>query len=154
MKKLLLAILCTAGFLGLKAQNSLYNKLTEMINEKGIATNNKLIGVTVWSINNKEERNNNLAFDKAMRVYEFAKLKGGEKGLVMVSVCRNGWNGETTIVFNKDGNTKLIPLDNTNAIEPELLPTSNLLFDCQGNMLYNNLKADEVFTAIHKLITR
>ncbi|HWY13211.1 MAG TPA: hypothetical protein VN026_17875 [Bacteroidia bacterium] len=148
------------GTLFTKAQTSLYNKLSSFLNThtKEVLIDQRLIAINVWTSGNKNSRDLNADFEKAYKVYEFAKLKGGNKGIIVLNIDldNNSVNGDITL--KKDGISKIItiPSDNIEILNELKGKTSgyNIVFDSNGNMVYENLAAGTVYESIHKLITR
>lgn len=155
MKKTISILLIAFASLSAAAQDQLYKQLVQLIQENNpqVKTDNKLIAVNFWSIKDLNSREANKAFNKAVNVYEVARLKGGLKGLIAIAVCTDGDEAESVIVLNKDGNTRLIPLKNTN-FHTDLLKPGNWVFDSQGVAVYSNLQTTTIFNAINQLITR
>ena len=135
----------------LNAQSDVYLKLKNAIKENHPEINleNKLIAVNVWSANNPESREVNKQLNRVYTIYEFAKLKGGLKGLVCVTINKDG--DAASIILNKDGATKLIQL---NTFEISSASNSNFIFDDKGNEVYKNISSDKIFESVNKLITR
>ncbi|MDO9000039.1 MAG: hypothetical protein Q7W45_09765 [Bacteroidota bacterium] len=150
MKKLSLIFLFSIFAMFLNAQSDVYLKVKKAIQENypEISLENKLIAINNWSSNNQESREANKEFNRIYKIYEFAKLKGGLKGLVCVSINNEG--DAASIILNKDGASKLLQL---NKIEIST-PNSNVVFDDKGNEVYKNISSDKIFESINKLITR
>jgi hypothetical protein len=83
------------------------------------------------------------------KIYEFAKLKGGLKGLVCVIINKEG--DAASIILNKDGATKLIQLNN---LDVPSNTVSNFVFDENGKEVYKNIPSGKIFESINQLITR
>lgn len=148
------------GALFSKAQTSLYNKLNSFLTNqtKEVLVNQRLIAINVWSASDKNSRDLNVEFDKAYKAFDFAKLKGGNKGIIVLSINldKNAVNGD--IILTKDGITKLIkiPADNVEILKEIKDNTAgyNIVFDSNGKMVYENLAPASVFKSIQQLITR
>jgi len=151
MKKLTFIFLFIAFNTFLNAQSDIFLKLKKAIaeNHPEISLENKLIAVNIWSANNQESREANKQFNKTYKIYEFAKLKGGLKGLVCVTINKDGETA--SIILNNDGVTKLIQI---NALDITSNTSSNVLFDDQGKEIYKNIPSGKIFESINKLITR
>ena len=151
MRQITFIVLFTAFSAFLNAQSDAFLKLKNSIKESHPEINleNKLIAVNVWSANDQESREANKQFNRVYSIYEFAKLKGGLKGLVCITVNKDG--DATSIILNKDGATKLIQV---NAVEISSNTNSNFVFDDKGNEVYKNISSDKIFESINKLITR
>ena len=151
MRKLIPIILFFAFTSVLNAQSDLFLKVKQALKETHpeISTENRLIAVNIWSSNNQESREANKQFNNNYKIYEFAKLKGGLKGLICVAINKEGES--SSIILNKDGATKLIQLNDVKIADSNI---SNIVFDEQGNEVYKNLVPDKIFESINKLITR
>lgn len=143
----------------LSAQSDLYTKLNSFVsNQTKEKLENRLIAVNVWSVNDKDSRDMNVEFEQAYKTFEYAKLKGGNKGIIVLNVNLDNDVVNADITLQKDGITKLIKVSNTNteiinAIKGKS-PGYNIVFDNAGNLVYENLQKGTVFTNIQKLITR
>ncbi len=157
MNKLLLTISVMVCAIQLNAQAGLYFKLKTLIGQSHpeINLNQKLVAVNVWSVNDQESREVNKGFEKACDVYQAARLKGGLKGLVVVTVNKENLLSEAVITLTKDGIVKSIPfkLEELSA-ELSAYPVKNAVFDTNGNEVYKDLPSSAVFNSIHQLITR
>ncbi len=152
MRKLIPIVLFMAFSTLLNAQSNLFLKVKQAIKEKHpeISVDNKLIAVNIWSANNQESREANKQFNNNYKIYEFAKLKGGLKGIICVAINTEGES--SSIILNKDGASKLIQLNGIDVSNSNAM--SNVVFDDQGNEIYKNLPPDKIFESINKLITR
>ncbi len=153
-------VIFVLGTLFSKAQTNLYNKLSLYLSSqtKEVLIDQRLIAINVWSSNDKNSRDLNADFEKAYRVYEFAKLKGGNKGIIVLNIDLNNNSVNGDITLKKDGISKIIAISSDNAeILNELKGKTsgyNIVFDSNGNKVYENLAASTVYESIHKLITR
>lgn len=141
------------------AQSNLFVKLTAAIAlQTGKQPDNKLIAVNVWSAENRSSRNLNAEFDKAAKVYEYAKLKGGLYGIIGVSFSLDQDQVNVDVTLKKDGITKLISFSVKDAGLAQILGSKpagyNIVFDRDGAVVYEDLKEGTVFSSINQLITR
>lgn len=152
MKKINLILLFVAFNYFLNAQSDLFLQIKKIVKENypEINLENKLISVNFWSVSDLESRESNKEFNKAYSTYEYAKLKGGLKGLVCVSV--NNESEAALTIMNKDGASKLISLSNTKITNPN--NASNIVFDSNGNKVYENISSAKIVESFNKLITR
>jgi len=147
------------GGLFTEAQTSLYNKLNSFLStQTKQKVSQRLIAINVWSVNDKSSRDLNKEFDGVYTIYQNAKLKGGNKGIIVMNINFDGDAVSSDIALNKDGISKIIkvPFDNSEIIK-ELngkLPGYNIVFDENGNLVYENLKCGSVLNEVQKLITR
>jgi hypothetical protein len=151
MKKLITLLFFTF-IVKVNAQTDLYFKLKSQLKSEHpeISLENKLIAVSFWSPDNSETREANKEFNKAYKMYEFAKLKGGFKGIVCLAVNKTGENA--SIILNKDGVNKVITLNGIDIKSYSNL--TNVVFDSQGNEVLKNIAHEQIFESIHNLITR
>ena len=140
----------------LSAQSNLNFEVKNLIYSNYPNTNieNTLLAINFWSVSDSKSRDLNKAFEKVANTYEFAHLKGGLKGIVVLLVNKDNLSSLANISLSKDGikksiNLKLADLKQHNSDLP-----SNIIFDSNGKIIYNNLEAINVFEKINQLITR
>lgn len=151
MKKNLLIVLVFMSTV-VVSQEAFYQKIKESITQQypTLKLENKLIVINTWAESDIDSRKMNAGVDKAYATYEYAKLKGGTKGMIGVIVCRDQ-NNNIGIALNRDKIGKAISLKN---ISPEdLAGFSNVIFDSKGEIVKKNIAGD-IFEEIHTLITR
>lgn len=156
MKKLLLLLVLSSFSILTKAQVNLYFKVRDLvqITHPEINLDGKLISVNIWSVDNQESREANKGFDKAYKVYESAKLKGGLKGLVSIAVNVDNLSSVATISYRKDNVTKLISCKLEDLDDFKSAGFSNVVYDSKGFIVFKDLKSADVFQSINSLITR
>lgn len=156
MKKTLLTLSFTAIGLLMNAQINLYEKLKKMIVETHpeIKLENRLIAFNTWSVDNSESREANKSFEKVCSVYEFARLKGGSKGIIVVAINKDNLSSTANITYTKDGISKLISVKLEDLAGGETITDSNGVFDSSGNEIYRNLSSENIYSSINHLITR
>ncbi len=150
MKKHVLFLFLLVSFLG-KAQVNLFKQIKEAIaleNPK-INFDEKLLALNVWQASDSESREANKEFDRMYKIYEFAKLKGGLKGVVVAQL--NISDETASIILNKDGIVKLIPIKMDIG---ELKSRKNVVFNSNGDLVYENLQSQTIFKSFLNLITR
>lgn len=155
MMKKLATIVLLVFMVKANAQLSLFVKIKNQltIEHPEISLENKLITLNIWTSADKNSRDANKMFNKVFNAYEFAKLKGGVKGIIGVTI--NKLNETATIILTKDGVNKLIQISNVSLINDiATTTTTNIVFDSEGNEVYKNLASDKIFESINKLITR
>lgn len=158
MKGLYISIF-VLGTLICSAQTNLYNKLNSFLtNQTKEVAANRLIAVHVWSANDKNSRDINTEFEKAYNVFEYAKLKGGNKGIIVLNVNLDKDAVNANIIAKKDGVTKTITIPGDNSDILKALKDKpagyNIVFDSNGNMVYENLATGNIYNSIQQLITR
>lgn len=146
------------GFVA-QSQNDLYAKLLSFIsNQTKEKTENRLLAIHVWSVNDQASRKVNAELDHVYHTFEYAKLKGGNNGIIVMDVNFENDVVNTDITLQKDGVTKIIHIPSNNSdIVTELKEKKtgyNVVFDSKGNIIYENLTEGAVFSNIQKLITR
>lgn len=150
MKKHVLFLFLLVSLFG-NAQVNLFKQIKDAITLENPKINfdDKLVALNVWQANDIESREANKEFDKMYKIYEFAKLKGGIKGVVIAQL--NVTDETASIILNKDGVVKLIPIkmDVT-----ELKNRKNLVFSSNGDLVYENLQSQNIFKSFLNLITR
>jgi hypothetical protein len=151
MKRILIlfSILVSQGFY---SQTDLFKSLKEriMVEHPEIKQENKLIVVNVWSAGNAASREASRQLDKASVAYEWAKLKGGPKGMTGIVICADDDETMEKVVMDKDKLKKAISIKKDGL---DLKGISNIIFDHDGNVLAKNVNGD-IFEEVHKLITR
>ena len=157
--KALFTSLFVLGTLFCNAQANLYNKLNSYLtNQTKEVAVNRLIAINVWSATDKNSRNLNTEFEKAYNTFEYAKLKGGNNGIIVLNICLDNDVVNSDIVAKKDGLTKTVAISPDNAaILQELQGKNagyNVVFDANGNKVYENLAPGTVYNSIQQLITR
>lgn len=158
MKGLYISIFVLGSLLA-QAQTNLYNKLNAFVNSHTKESlSGRLVAINLWSANDKTSRDLNVEFEKAYQTYCNAKLKGGNKGIIVLNICLDSDPVNADIVLKKDAVNKAIkvPADNSEIVN-ELNGKQagyNVVFDENGKVIFENLAAADVFNSIHQLITR
>lgn len=141
-----------------KAQSDLRSELLSFLAGEKEITLNRLVALNVWSANDVNSRSLNKEFDKAYSIYHGAKLKGGSQGIVCVMICLDKNDVAASIAVKKDGVVKLIQANSENKALYNLIKDKkagyNIVFDKDGNTVYENLKPGTVATSVNQLITR
>lgn len=151
MKKMITLLFLTF-MLKANSQSDLYTKIKNQLKSEHSEINleNKLIAVSFWSAKDLTSRDANKQFNKVYTTYEFAKLKGGLKGIICITINKTSENA--TIGLAKDGVNKLIPINNVDLNDVGTL--TNIVYDTQGNEVYKNIAPEKIFESFNKLITR
>ena len=163
MKKIVFLFLITF-FLETHAQQINYTSIRKTVAElyPEIDFSNKLLAVCVWGSENSGSREQNKEFDKTAYTYQGAKLKGGLKGTVFISVCSDKNKTSFDIAKQKDNLTVAHIICDENGFDANgklqkmaLTPTTqNIVFDTNGNIIYTNLSTENIFKSFNSLITR
>lgn len=159
IKKLFITAFIMLVAVSVQAQGDLYNKLSTFIsNQTKESTSDRLIAINVWSVNDNNSRKLNAEFEEVYKTFEYAKLKGGVHGIIVMDINFENDVVNADITLQKDGIKKLIKVsaDNTEIVNHlKGKPAGyNVVFDCKGNLIYENLNPGTVFNSIQKLITR
>ena len=134
------------------AQDNLYKKIKERLKAEHpeIKTENKLLVVNFWSIEDANSREANVQMNKAYTAYEYAKLKVGLKGMIGVMISLNEEISLNDITIGKDKVTKNISMVSSG------LDAGNhkcIVYDSNGNVVKESA-GTELFKEINQLITR
>ncbi|MGZ3931329.1 MAG: hypothetical protein ACXVPQ_05940 [Bacteroidia bacterium] len=160
MKKSLITFVLIASACFSAAQtNALFIRVSSAVSaQTGKPLDGKLIALSVWSAENSASRMLNTEFDKAAKVYEYAKLKGGHNGLTSVTFSADRDKVLVSVTLKKDGISKLVSFTSDDKELAKLLedkqPGYNIIFDKDGKVVYENLKEGTVFSSVNQLITR
>ena len=140
----------------LSAQSNLNFEVKNLIYSNYPNTNieNTLLAINFWSVSDSKSRDLNKAFEKVANTYEFAHLKGGLKGIVVLLVNKDNLSSLANISLSKDGIKKSINLKLSDLKQHNSDLPSNIIFDSNGKVIYDNLEAINVYEKINQLITR
>ena len=140
----------------LSAQSNLNFEVKNLIYSQYPNTNieNTLLAINFWSVSDSKSRDLNKAFEKVANTYEFAHLKGGLKGIVVLLINKDNLSSLANISLSKDGIKKSINLKLSDLKQHNSDLPSNIIFDSNGKIIYNNLEAINVYEKINQLITR
>lgn len=148
----------------LSSQNLNYNMINIELkaNYPEIDFSNKLLVINHWNSTDPVLRESNKEFSRVCKIYEGAKLKGGLKGIVFVSISSDTEEIPYSICLKKDGintrflmcdfkafslNSKLSKLGFTNEVK-------NGIFDSNGILLNKNIETNQIFSTFNSLLTR
>ncbi len=124
--------------------------------------NNRLLIISVWNSTDVLSRDMNKEFYRTYQVYRNAKLTGGVKGVIFISISNDTNEMNFKIAEKKDGlnyeftmsdfkgyvsNSKLANMQLDKSI-------SNIVFDTNGKLVYQNLETTTIFKSFNTLITR
>ena len=140
----------------LSAQSNLNFEVKNLIYSQYPNTNieNTLLAINFWSVSDSKSRDLNKAFEKVANTYEFAHLKGGLKGIVVLLINKDNLSSIANISLSKDGIKKSISIKSSDLKQHNSDLPSNIIFDSNGKIIYNNLEAINVFEKINQLISR
>lgn len=140
----------------LSAQSNLNFEVKNLIYSQypNINTENTLIAINFWSVTDSKSRDLNKAFEKVANTYQFAHLKGGLKGIVVLLINNENLSSTANITLSKDGIKKSINIKSSDLKQDISELPLNIIFDSEGKIIYKNLNASDVFEKINQLITR
>lgn len=140
----------------LTAQSNLNFEVKNLIYSQypNINTENTLIAINFWSVTDSKSRDLNKAFEKVANTYQFAHLKGGLKGIVVLLINNENLSSTANITLSKDGIKKSINIKSSDLKQDISELPLNIIFDSEGKIIYKNLNASDVFEKINQLITR
>jgi len=147
--KNIIYILFTLFSVNVFGQQALYNKVNEVLVNKGFnstSLDNKLTAISYYngSVNLAKE------LDKTMSVYQYAKLKGGKKGIVVVMIVDNI---DQQIQLEKLGYTHSIKIVKSEL--GDVIPdVTTVVYNSDGQVVLKDKKEGEVYTSVQQLITR
>jgi hypothetical protein len=157
MRRFLLPLFLTLVFSGTySAQVNFYYQVKKYleVNHPELSTANRIIAVNFWNVSSPESRKCNQALDKAFKVYEYARLKGGLQGMIAIAINLDKLGSTADITFKKDGVTKVITASISDFEQNAPVDSNNLIYDSGGHIIYEDLPSDKIFDTINKLITR
>lgn len=163
MKKLFVFILILF-FNSSYCQSIDYNKITSVLQAKfpEINFNNKLLTITVWSSSDAESREMNKEMLKTYKTYQGARLSGGLKGMIFISISTDNQEVNYTIATKKDLDNYEYVLCDFNSFEKIGLlselgidsSVKNMVFNTSGTQLFKNIETNQIFITFNKLTTR
>lgn len=143
-------LIVAAGYMG--AQQDLYKQVAMQLkkNSPSLILENKVL---VINFINTDITNKTIATDleKTANVYEYAKLKGGRKGVVCVSIVPSAL---VEITLNKEGYKKTIKLLKSEIGNTDVAGIENIVFNSAGEVVYKNIEASKIYESVQNLITR
>lgn len=163
MKKLILIPFLLLSFV-MQSQTFDYIAIRKVISETypEIDFSNKLLAISVWNSTDKMSRDMNAELHRTYTVYKDAKLSGGLKGIVFISISNDTDEMNFKIAEKKDAlhfpftvcdfqsyslHGKLSQMKFNKNI-------TNVVFDSHGNLIYTNLQTEAIFKSFNALITR
>lgn len=146
------------------SQNVSYSNIKKVVLETypDIDMTNKLLAISIWNSQDVLSREDNKEFKRTCFVYEGAKLKGGLKGVVFISISSDVIKSNADIAITKDGLLENYVIcdykafDSTGKLNKMGLNSSikNIVFDTHGNQLFENIDNQQIFKSFNNLITR
>ena len=141
-------------FLSVKfvAQENLFMKVKERLKAEHpeLKLDNKLIVINVWSAQDKQSRDLNGELNKAYTIYEYAKLKGGSRGMIGVMISTDEDFNLNEVALTKDNNSKNVAMV-SNGLNVSGL--KNIIYASDGSVIQKNIDSG-LFQKVNQLITR
>jgi hypothetical protein len=151
-KTILLLSMLLSAYLS-KAQTNVSEQVYSYVlkHSADVDLQNKVMLINIWSTQNMDSRECNKAADKTMKTYQYAKLKGGARGMVVFDICIDNVGNSIQLTRQKDGIKFMIeiPYDKTSSFKE-----GNYTFDSNGKLITQNTQSAQIFESIHQLITR
>jgi hypothetical protein len=153
MKKIIFLLALVCGIETITAQTNSVEKIYSYLlnHSSGIDLQNKLVMVNIWSSTSLNSRECNKAMDKTMQTYQYAKLKGGAKGMVAFDICIDNTSNAIQIIRTKDGIKHMLELPNDKNFS---FNEGNFTFDANGKLIAQNTPSTKIYETVHQLITR
>lgn len=150
-RSLTIALLFVISFCG--AQKEIYQKVSGLIiqNNPDLKIEGKVVVINFDRISPQLNKTLYSQLEKTANVYEVAKLKGGKKGVVCVTIVNDT---QAEVVLNKEGYKKLVKIKITNLGTISVENIKNIAFDSNGDVVFKNINENEIYESVHKLITR
>lgn len=163
MKKIILIPFLLLSFV-IYSQTFDYTAIRKVISETypEIDFSNKLLAISIWNSTDRMSREMNAELHRTYTVYKDAKLSGGLKGVVFISISNDTDEMNFKITEKKDAlnfpftlcdfqsyslNGKLSKMKCNKNI-------TNVVFDSNGKLIYTNLQTEAIFKSFNTLITR
>lgn len=141
-----------------------YSKIVSKItsNHPNLDISNKILIVSVWNSTDASSRDMNKEFFRTYKTYQHAKLSGGLKGVIFISISSDAEELNFKIAAQKDiSDYPLVFCDYLSFQEPGMLydlnisaNTKNLIFNSSGELIFSNLETNSIFITFNKLTTR
>lgn len=157
----LLLFLCIPN-INAQTNNQNFEALKEEIakSNPNIDFKDKLVFISTWKSTDFESREINKEAHRVYKIYEKAKLKNGEKGVVFISINLDTEDQNRVFAIGKDNLEPSVVYSGSNLLENALsiLNTNNsksiILLDKNGVLQFSNMPKDEIFSSLRSLIVR
>ncbi len=163
MKKLVLIPFLLLSFV-IHSQTFDYTAIRKVISETypEIDFSNKLLAISIWNSTDKTSRDRNTELHRTYAVYKDAKLSGGLKGVVFISISNDTDEMNFKIAEKKDALNFPFTLCDFEAysLRSKLSQmnlhknTTNVVFDSNGKLIFTDLQTESIFKSFNALITR
>lgn len=162
--KKIFIILCIINSTFVFSQIVDYTAIRKVVSNKfpDIDFSDKILALSIWNSSDMMSRNLNKEFYRTYFVYQGARLSGGLKGVIFISISNDSSEMTFKIAEKKDGLNNLYTIcdyegyELTGKLSKMKLDKSikNIVFNSQGNLIFQNLEIDAVFKSFNNLITR
>jgi len=123
---------------------------------------NKILILSIWNSNDASSREMNKEFYKTYKTYQNARLSGGLKGVVFISISSDSEEIKYRIASQKDlSDYPLVFCDYLSFQEQGIINdlnldynTKNLIYNSSGELIFTNLENSSIFITFNKLTTR
>lgn len=163
MIKKLLLLFAISTISNLRGQTSQYDLAVSLIKkiDKSANLENKMILLSFWTINDVESRDRNKEMQRVSKIYEKAKLKGGNDGVYFFNFCLDADQVNYKITLKKDSITSSsnylensIDIINLNSTFQLNGKPNAFLIDYKGNLVSQSFNKKDVFNLLLNQITR
>lgn len=128
--------------------------------DKGVNFNDKLVLVSVWKSSDVLSRESNKEAFRVFKIYEYAKLKDGEKGTVFISLNLDENTNDADMAARRDSISSDLIFYNSSIFELLKNQFSNfeigsvLLLNKKGELQFISQSKEQYFSLVRNLITR
>lgn len=146
------------------SQSADYNKICGILHTKfpELNFNNKLLAISVWNSASIDTREMNKELLRTYNTYQGARLSGGLKGMIFISISSDNESLTFNITAKKDTENYEYTLCDLKEFEENSLlsdlgigsKTKNIVFNSNGNQILKNIETSEIFITFNKLTTR
>lgn len=143
-----------------KNEDAIYKEIMRQVqlDYPGFVTGNKLLLLNFISdVPNQAELEKLKEMNRTIEVFKYARLKGGEHGILGVVVCKGSTRAIKETFVNQGLHAPLYlfcSYDEWSKRFGSVLQSGPLLFDKEGALLNSQLTSETIFSTVHNRITR
>ncbi|MCU0360223.1 MAG: hypothetical protein MUF75_05810 [Bacteroidia bacterium] len=143
-----------------KKEETIYQEIVRQVqlDYPGFVTGNKLLLLNFISdVPDQVELEKLKEMNRTLEVFKYARLKGGEQGILGVVVCSGSTRAIKDIFKNQGIHAPLYlfcSYDEWSKRFGSALQSGALLFDKEGALLNSQLTSETIFSTVHNRITR
>jgi hypothetical protein len=143
-----------------KKEETIYQEIVRQVqlDYPGFVTGNKLLLLNFISdVPDQVELEKLKEMNRTLEVFKYARLKGGEQGILGVVVCSGSARAIKDIFKNQGIHAPLYlfcSYDEWSKRFGSALQSGALLFDKEGALLNSQLTSETIFSTVHNRITR